>query len=72
MGPFQVLQLWAKVGLGAMAMKGYSAFPKAPAYLEQLIVSVNVRIIMFKTKNPPRLETLLHNLPNLFRTFAFV
>ena len=33
-GPYQVLPLWAKVDLGAMAMKGYSAFPKAPASLE--------------------------------------
>ena len=24
----------ARVGLGAMAIKGYSAFPKAPAFLE--------------------------------------
>ena len=30
-GHFQVLLLWARVDLGAMAMKGYSAFPKAPA-----------------------------------------
>ena len=30
----QELPLQARVGLGAMAMKGYSAFPKAPALLE--------------------------------------
>ena len=33
-GPCQVLPLRAKVDLGAMAMKGYSAFPKAPALLK--------------------------------------
>ena len=33
-GPYQVLPLRARVDLGAMAMKGYSAFPKAPALLE--------------------------------------
>ena len=29
-----MLPRWARVDLGAMAMKGYSAFPKAPALLE--------------------------------------
>ena len=33
-GPYQVLPLWARVDLGAMAIKGYSAFPKAPTLLE--------------------------------------
>ena len=33
-GHYQVLPLRARVDLGAMAMKGYSAFPKAPALLE--------------------------------------
>ena len=33
-GPYQVLPFWARVGLGAMAMKGYSALPRAPALLE--------------------------------------
>ena len=33
-GPYQVLLLQARVDLGAMAMKGYSTFPKAPALLE--------------------------------------
>ena len=33
-GPYQVLPLRAGVDLGAMAMKEYSAFPKAPALLE--------------------------------------
>ena len=32
--PFKVLPIRAKVDLGAMAMKEYSAFPKAPALLE--------------------------------------
>ena len=35
-GPYQVLPLRARMDLGAMAMKGYSAFPKAPALLETL------------------------------------
>ena len=41
-GPYQVLPLWARVDLGAMVMKGYSAFSKAPALLEphHQIVSV--------------------------------
>ena len=33
-GPCQVLPLLARVDLGAMAMKGCSAFPKTPAILE--------------------------------------
>ena len=33
-GPYQVLPLRARVDRGAMAIKGYSAFPKAPALLE--------------------------------------
>ena len=33
-GPYQVLPLRAREDLGAMAMKGYSAFPKVPALLE--------------------------------------
>ena len=33
-GPYQVLPLRARVDLGVMAMKGYSAFPKAPVLLE--------------------------------------
>ena len=32
--PFQVQPLWAKVDLAVMAMKRYSAFPKAPLLLE--------------------------------------
>ena len=32
--PYIVLTLQARVDMGAMAMKGYSAFPKAPASLE--------------------------------------
>ena len=32
--PYLVLPLRAKVDLGAMAIKGYSLFPKAPASLE--------------------------------------
>ena len=34
MGPYQVLPLRARMDLGAMAMKEYSTFPKAPALLE--------------------------------------
>ena len=33
-GPYQVLPLWIRVDLGAMAVKGYSTFSKAPALLE--------------------------------------
>ena len=33
-GPYQVLPLWARVDLEAMAIKGCSSFPKAPALLE--------------------------------------
>ena len=32
--PYQVLPLWVRLDLGAMAMKGYSTFPKAPTLLE--------------------------------------
>ena len=32
--PYQVLPLRARVDFGAMAIKGFSAFPKAPALLE--------------------------------------
>ena len=35
-GPYQVLPLRTKMDQGAMAIKGCSAFPKAPALLEQL------------------------------------
>ena len=45
LGPYHVLSLRAKLNLGAMAMKGYSVFPKAPALLEphQKIVSCQIR-----------------------------
>ncbi len=33
-GLYQVLPFWARVDLGVMVMKGYSAFPKVPASLE--------------------------------------
>ena len=33
-GPYQVLPLGTRVDLGAMAMKEYSTFPKAPVLLE--------------------------------------
>ena len=32
--PYQVLPFRARANLGAMVMKGYSAFPKAPVLLE--------------------------------------
>ena len=35
-GPYQVLPHRDRVDLGAMAMKGYCEFPKAPALLEPL------------------------------------
>ena len=31
---YQVLPLWGRVGLGAIVIKGYSAFPKVQALLE--------------------------------------
>ena len=34
MGPYQVLPLRTREELGAMAVKGYSTFPKAPALLK--------------------------------------
>ena len=34
MAPYQVLIFHARVGMGAIAMKGHSAFPEAPALLE--------------------------------------
>ena len=33
-GSYQVLPLWARMDLGAMAIKGYSTFPKASALLK--------------------------------------
>ena len=33
-GPYGVVPLRARVDMGAMAIKGYSAFPKAPVLLE--------------------------------------
>ena len=41
-GPYQVLPLWACVDLGAMVMKGYATFPKAPALLGVTIRWFNV------------------------------
>ena len=43
--PYQVLPLRARVDLGAMTIKGYSAFPKAPVLLEphHLIVSYHIQ-----------------------------
>ena len=37
-GLYQVLLLWARVDLGAILMKGYSAFPKPPALLDLFCV----------------------------------
>ena len=42
MEPCQVLPLWARVDLGAMAMKGYSTFPKAPALVEPCHQKIDV------------------------------
>ena len=39
-GSYQMLQLEARVDLGAMAMKRYSAFPKALAWLTIRLSSV--------------------------------
>ena len=38
-GPYQLLPHWAKVDLGGMAMKSYSAFFKAPALPSDCLVS---------------------------------
>ena len=44
-GPYQMLPLRARVNLGAMAMKGYTAFAKASAILEphHQIVSCHIQ-----------------------------
>ena len=36
-GPYQVFPFWARVDLGAIAIKGCSAFPKAPTSLEPAV-----------------------------------
>ena len=43
-----MLPLWARVDQGAMAMKGSSAFPKAPALLEthHQIVKFHIRTLV--------------------------
>ena len=43
-----MLPLRARVDLGAMAMKGYSAFPKAPALLEphhQIVIVISRTLV---------------------------
>ena len=47
-GPYQVLPLWFMMDLGAMAMKGYSAFPIAPVLLEPhyQIVHCHIRTLV--------------------------
>ena len=54
MGPYQVLHLRARVDLGAMAMKGYSAFPKVPALLKphHRIVSYHLQDIHWGSITP--------------------
>ena len=49
-----MLPLWARMDLGAMAMKGYSAFPKAPASLEphQRLFSVISRTLVEEGLTP--------------------
>ncbi len=44
--PYQVLPLWARVDLGAMALKEYSAFPKAPGNLIIRLFSVISRTLV--------------------------
>ena len=49
-GPYQVLPLQGRVDSGAMAMKGFSAFSKAPALLEPdfiFILEVFYRFCLF-------------------------
>ena len=45
-GPYQVLPLQARVDMGAIAMKGYSAFSKAPASLEPDWGSLTLSAVM--------------------------
>ncbi len=47
-GPYQVLPLRTRVDLGAMAIKGYSAFSKAPALLKprHQIVQCHIRTLV--------------------------
>ena len=54
MGPYQVLPLRSRVDLGAMAMKGYSAFPKSPSLLEPLhqIVLCHILDTLWKNLSP--------------------
>ena len=44
-GPYQVLLLWARVDLEAIAIKGYYAFFKAPA-LHPKIVKCHIRTLV--------------------------
>ena len=57
-GPYQVLPLRARVDLEAMAMKGYSAFPKAPALLEPYhqIIYCHIRTLVVGGVSYPSAE----------------
>ena len=47
-GPYKMLTLWARLDMGAMAIKRYTIFRKAPALLEPYhhIVSCYIRTLM--------------------------
>ena len=53
-----MLPLRARVDLGAMAMKGYSAFPKVPALLEphQQIVYCHIQDTRWRVGSYPSAE----------------
>ena len=51
--PYQMLSLWARVDLEAMAMKSHSAFPKAPALQE-----LNHQIVQCHKQDTRRGESL--------------
>ena len=57
MGPYQVLPLQTRVDLGAMAMKGYSAFPNASVLeLHHQLSSVIYRTLVEERGSCPSTE----------------
>ena len=44
---YQVQPYWARMDLGAMAMKGCSSFPMAPASLEPNLIYIYIYIYMY-------------------------
>ena len=65
MGLDQVLPLQVSVDLGVMAMKGYSAFPKAPGQCNKLTwIKIKDKILMLKVKSIYLAEALSMNKKN--------